>query len=113
MYTQFVRKAITKNMFWMVSTTVHLNENDDTDKFSKVRKFTDLPEMRFHDNWTLFSRISTDESMIKLKGLSNVKQYIPAKTTKWGYKMWLICDSNGYLINLKFYSGKIPIEFCL
>ena len=98
----------------MVWTTVHLNKNDENDdKFSKVRKFTDLLRMRFHDNWTLCSRISTDESVIKFKGLSNVKQYIPAKPTKWGYKMWLMCDSNGYLFNLKFYSRKIPIEFCL
>ena len=75
----------------MLQTTIHLNkngENDDTDKFFKVKKFTDLLRMRFQNNWTLGSRILIDESTIKFKGLSNVKQYMHSKPIKWIYKMW-------------------------
>ena len=56
MYTPFVRKAMTKDMFWTLWTTIHLNKNDEddhTDKFFKVRKLTDALRIRFQNHWTL------------------------------------------------------------
>ena len=34
-------------------------------------------------------------------------QYMPKKPTKWGMKAWCLADSNnGYIWNLKIYTGK-------
>ena len=38
--------------------------------------------------------------MIKFKGRSSIKQYLPLKPIKRGYKVWCLCDSiTGYLFN--------------
>ncbi|XP_050293720.1 uncharacterized protein LOC126734226 [Anthonomus grandis grandis] len=59
--------------------------------------------------------LSVDESMIKFKGRSMIKQYMPAKPVKRGYKVWMIADSTGYCWDFKKYCGKTgPVaEKCL
>jgi hypothetical protein len=50
--------------------------------------------------------ISIDEAMIAFKGRSSIKQYMPMKPTKRGFKMWSSCDAyNGYVINHRPYLG--------
>ena len=45
--------------------------------------------------------------MVKFKGRSSFKQYLPAKPIKRGYKIWCICDSvTAYLFNCSIYLGK-------
>ena len=40
------------------------------------------------------------------KGCSVMKQYMPLKPIKKGYKMWWLCDStNGYMYNMSLYTG--------
>lgn len=50
--------------------------------------------------------ISIDESMIKFKGRSCLKQYMPKKPIKRGYKVWALADSEGYLYDFDIYTGK-------
>ena len=49
--------------------------------------------------------------MIKFKGRSSIKQYLPLKPIKRGYKVWCLCDPiTGYLFNYQIYLGKeIPL----
>ena len=49
--------------------------------------------------------------MIKFKGRSNIKQYLPLKPIKKDYKVWCLCDSiTGYLSSYQIYLGKeIPL----
>ena len=50
---------------------------------------------------------SIDESMVKLKGRSTLKQYLPLKPIKRGVKIWERCDAKtGYVYDLNVYSGK-------
>ena len=52
-----------------------------------------------------------NEQMVPYKGRSSLKQYIPCKPYKYGYKMFLLCDTSGILYNFKVYGGKIfPAE---
>ena len=42
-------------------------------------------------------KVSIDEAMVGFKGRSSLKQYMPMKPTKRGYRIWCLCDSsNGY-----------------
>ncbi|ERL91043.1 hypothetical protein D910_08385 [Dendroctonus ponderosae] len=43
--------------------------------------------------------IAIDESMIKFKGRSALKQYMPKKPIKQGYKIWALADSEGTKAN--------------
>jgi len=43
--------------------------------------------------------LSIDEAMIKFDGRLSWKQYMPKNPTKWGMKLWCLCDSvTGYCL---------------
>lgn len=53
------------------------------------------------------AEISIDERMVKSKARFSFKQYIRNKPTKWGFKLWCLCDSRtGYTVNFSVYRGK-------
>ena len=48
-----------------------------------------------------------DEAMVAFKGRSSMKQYLPMKPTKRGFKIWVRADSlNGYICQFECYTGK-------
>jgi len=50
---------------------------------------------------------SVDEAIIGFKGRSTLKQYMPLKLTKCGYKMWVRSnDTTGYMSECEIYTGK-------
>ena len=50
---------------------------------------------------------SIDESMIKFKGRNTMKQYMPKKPVKRGYKVWVRADPvTGYMSQFEVYTGK-------
>lgn len=45
--------------------------------------------------------------MVAFKGRSSMKQYMPMKPTKRGFKVWVRADSsNGYVSQFQCYTGK-------
>ena len=52
---------------------------------------------------------SIDEAMIKFRGTVAFRQYLPAKPTKYGIKVWVRADStNGYACEFQVYVGRPP-----
>ncbi|KFM83286.1 PiggyBac transposable element-derived protein 4, partial [Stegodyphus mimosarum] len=45
--------------------------------------------------------------MVKFKGCSSFKQYMPKKPIKRGYKIWMQCDESTYACQFEIYTGKI------
>ena len=53
-------------------------------------------------------RILVDEASAKFKGRSSIKQYLPLKPIKRGFKVWCTADSsNGYVGHFVVYMGKL------
>ena len=51
--------------------------------------------------------LSIDEGMIKYKGRQSFRQYMPAKSTKYGVKLFSCCDAvTGYCLRLVVYCGR-------
>ncbi|KAL0803202.1 hypothetical protein ABMA28_017339 [Loxostege sticticalis] len=94
---------------------LHVCNNDDAiprhlpghDKLFKVREMMNILNHTFTENASQSQRQSIDESMIKFKGRSTLKQYMPAKPIKRGYKVWARCDAKtGYLYEFNIYTGR-------
>ncbi|CAG5035758.1 unnamed protein product [Parnassius apollo] len=50
---------------------------------------------------------SIDEAMIRFKGVSSLKQYMPAKPIEREFKVWVHADSStGYVYEFQIYTGK-------
>ena len=110
-----IRKCLSRNRFYEILRMIHLNENDkcpskaykNYEKLFKVRPLIELSNKIYQTNYTNSAYQVIDESMIKFKGRSSIKQYLPKKPIKRGFKMWArCCSETGYLFEYDIYLGK-------
>lgn len=110
----YISKLMVVNRFgWMLSH-LHLNNNallrnrqqPDFDKLYKVGPFIDALQKNFQKHYKPHENIAIDESMIKFKGRCGLKQYMPKKPIKRGFKVWALVGSEGYLYNFDIYTRK-------
>ena len=77
------------------------------DKLYKVRPLIDHLVPKLKENYNPSKNLSVDEAMIGFKGRLSFKQYMPMKPTRFGIKVWELCDSkSGYCCNFEIYTGK-------
>lgn len=115
-YTEVVANVMSRNKFFRILSALHLSDsakqnllrkNSKEFKLFKVFDFISLLRKNFQTNFRLGTNISIDESMIKFKGRSSLKQFLPSKPIKRGYKVRCLADSlTGYLYNFEIYTGK-------
>ena len=78
-----------------------------SDKLAKVRPVLESIKSTCFTNYVLNRENSIDKAMIKFKGRSSVKQYMPKKPIRRGIKSWVRADShNGYICDFQIYCGK-------
>lgn len=100
--------------FKVLLRCLHLNDNTTAvpkgqpgfDKLHKLRPLIDT----VRENSLALNKpgrqLSIDEAMVGFKGRSTLKQYMPNKPTKRGYKVWCICDARtGYILFFSIYTG--------
>lgn len=100
---------------------LHLNDNTKTiqrgqpgfDKLFKIRPFIDRLKNTFSKgSQSRFLRI--DESIIGFRVRRSLKQYLPLKPIKRGFKVWAICCAvTGCLVCLDVYEGTNNVPFSL
>jgi hypothetical protein len=66
------------------------------DKLYKLRPFFDKSSENFQKAFDPNETMAVDESMIKFKGRSSLKQFMPKKPIKRGYEVWVLADKSGY-----------------
>lgn len=102
------------NRFKQLLSCFHLNDNSkmkardhpEFDKLHKVRPLLTMARDNFLREYRPSRELSVDEAMVGFKGRSSLKQYMPLKPTKRGYKVWCLCDANnGYMCNFDVYTG--------
>ncbi|CAG5033770.1 unnamed protein product [Parnassius apollo] len=110
-----IAETMTVKRFKKILRNLHVNDNtqipdktsENYDKLYKIRPLLDLITQACQKNAKDSSSQSIDESMILFKGRSSMKQYMPLKPIKRGYKVWCRCDSKtGYLYEFYIYTGK-------
>ncbi|GFY66665.1 piggyBac transposable element-derived protein 4 [Trichonephila inaurata madagascariensis] len=107
-------KTVRIGQFIWILGNIHLNDNNrmpkksekNFDQLHKVHPLLDhLSEMLFKV-FKPGQKQAIDESMIKFKGGLSLKQYMPKKPIKRGYKVWMRCDSSGFACEFQIYTGK-------
>jgi hypothetical protein len=85
------------NVIYILQTTNNLSAPNLNDRYWKICPVLEILHKTFHDCASPNENISIDEMMIPFKGKSNLKQYIQSKPKKWGFKIWVQANSNGYV----------------
>ena len=101
-------KVMPRNRFLEIWNNIHLWDNNkmpqpgepNFDKLFKVREFLNDLNTNFRINDNLHCEQAVDEAMIKYKGRTSLKQYMPMKLIKRGIKMWCRADSTTLECNM-------------
>ena len=106
-----IKKAMPRGRFSAILSNLHLNDNSKIDpnvrdKIYKIRPLVEILNKQFHSIKEPAENLSVDESMIKFKGRSSMKQYNPMKPIKRGFKLWCLADDTGYVYKFEIYCGK-------
>ena len=105
-----IQQSMTRDNFELILGCLHLKTILKWTLNSK-KSFTKLDP--WHNLWMKTSRnidhrlnTCVDESMIRFKGRSSLKQYNPMKPIKRGYKIWCLADNDGYIYKFDIYTVK-------
>lgn len=103
-----VRSTMSRNEFRSIKQNIHLSDNknsDKSDKFAKLRPLIDALNEKFMQ-FGIFSRhLSIDEEMVPYFGRHSAKMFIKNKPVRFGFKLWCLCTSTGYLYQFIPYGG--------
>lgn len=104
-------KTLPRDRFAIILSHLHCNDSSKMpsgckDKLYKIRPMIDALNKKFEMVYHGTRELSVDESMIKFKGRSVLKQYLPMKPIKRGYKLWCLADQRGYIKKFQIYQGK-------
>jgi hypothetical protein len=77
----------------------------ERDPLPFVRSLAEKLNRSFAAHFTPTEHLALDEAMCAWKGRSPIKQYIPSKPHKWGYKIYCLA-SEDYLLHFEVYAGK-------
>ena len=110
-----IADRISRTRFQEINRYLHFANNANLtapgsaeyNKLGKIQPIIDVLNSNFKDTYNLNKEASIDEAMIRFKGRSSMKQYLPLKPTKRGFKVWVLADGrNGYVSSLEVYKGK-------
>jgi hypothetical protein len=95
LHDNYISKLMPVNRFGWLLSNIHINDNTTAakrgepnfDKLHKARPFLTTLSEKFKNNFQPNEIMAVDESMIKFKGRSSLKQYMPQKPIKRGYKV--------------------------
>ena len=111
------RAVISRNHYLQILRYIHVVDNTSAptrtdpnyDRLWKVRPLIDLLQHTCAEMYNPGQQLSIDESMIGTKCRLSFIQYLPAKPTKWGIKVWVCSDAaTGNILSFSIYTGKDP-----
>lgn len=115
-----IAKAFTKTRFKKILENIHLNDNETAqpkgspgyDELHILRPLIEHLNANFKKKYVPSNQYSVDESMVPFKGRSSLKQYMPLKPVKRGYKIWVLADAkSGFIMKFDPYTGKDTTTF--
>ena len=82
-------------------------------RLQKVDPIISALREKFRELFTPHCEVSVDEAMVPFKGRSTMKQYVPKKPIKQGFKIWVLADAiNGYFCDIVPYVGSTTGQTC-
>ena len=110
-----ISSRITRDRFFEILRYLHFSDNstlvapgeDGYDKLGKIRPIIRMLNESLQALYYPHKDVSIDEAMIPFKGRSSMKQFMPNKPVKRGFKVWVRADAtNGYISEFYVYTGK-------
>ena len=108
--TQTITRAMSRSRFEAISRYLRFYNDDVCNKddyLYKIREFISLICRNSILYYQPSNFLSLDETMIAFRGRHYSRIYMPQKPTKYGFKCFLLCDSeSGYMLQWIMYNRK-------
>ena len=99
-------EEITRYLHFVDNNSLPSRGEEGYSRLQKVDPVISALKVKFQAAYYPNCQVSIDEAMIPFKGRSSMKQYLPLKPVKRGFKVWAMADSlNGYLVDFNVYTG--------
>ena len=114
-HQESIANIMPRTRFFQIWRYFHLEDNSKAaapgtvghDKIYRIRNFLTIISRNVEREYRLSRDISIDETMVPHKGPLSFKQYIKNKPTRWGIKLWVLCEAEtGYVYRFQVYLGK-------
>lgn len=80
---------------------------DEYDRLFRVKPLLETIRLACKTVYHPRRNLAVDERMVACKMNTGMTQYMKAKPTKWGFKLFVLADSsNGYTVDFSVYTGK-------
>lgn len=108
-----IYSVLTNNRFEQIKQSLHFNNNEyhkpigepGHDRLFKIRPLIDELNNRF-SSVAMEQRLSIDEQKCATKVAHFLKQYLPNKPHKWGFKLYVLCSLQGFAYKFEVYAGQ-------
>ena len=105
---EWVKELMSRNRFIAIIRDIHLADNcnlDSSDLYYKIRPYFEHLNKSFKEAIPLDQNLNVDESMVPYYGRHRTKQFIRGKPIRFGYKLWALTSSSGYVYHAEPYRG--------
>uniref|UniRef100_A0A9J8DDY0 PiggyBac transposable element-derived protein domain-containing protein n=1 Tax=Cyprinus carpio carpio TaxID=630221 RepID=A0A9J8DDY0_CYPCA len=117
----FPATIMSRDRFCTISWNLHMSHPDadqdndkkrgtaEHDRLFRARSLMDTIRLACKAIYHPRKNLTVDERMVACKANTGMTQYMKAKPTKWGFKLFFLADSsNGYTADFAVYTGKNP-----
>lgn len=111
------RSIMPRNRYQIIRRFLHFADNSkwdptnpNRDRLYKVRGFIEALLENFQSTYWPSKTVAIDEQLLLHKGKLLFRQYIPIKRSRFGIKIYSLCDETGYIWNCEVYTGKSTIH---
>ena len=110
--TPVFKQVMNRDRYLLILKFLHFNDNmpgrtePNPDKLFKIRPLVDHLFEKFQEIYTPSKNVCIDESLLLWKGRLHFKQYIPLKRSRFGIKLFMLCEDGGYTYRFRVYTGK-------
>lgn len=104
-----VPSVMSRNRFKELKRYFHVMDNSmlkKGDKLGKIQPIYDQLNSSLKKFGIFHNSLSIDESMVPYYGHHSCKMFIRGKPIRFGFKIWMLCSSNGYPYKMEIYAGK-------
>lgn len=105
----YVSSVMTRERFEILLRCIHFRDNTDADNLPdplfKLRPLVTAIRDQCKAVYKPGPMFVIDESMVPFRGRAKVRQYLPGKAHKYGFKLYKVCTPSGYTWNFKIHSG--------
>jgi len=114
LYTPFCGTMMKRDRYLHILRYLRFTDNrnepdrkdENFDRLWKTRDLFEILSATFSKFYNPSENLAIDEVIVSFKGRVIFKQYVPKKHKRFGIKIFKLCDSTGYMYDMKVYLGK-------